>query len=480
MKKLLALLLVLAMALSMAACAPAPAAEAEQPETETTKGVEGTTEAPTQAENTNPDVEVVTYYCTIGAYLHVLIEEIDKWNATTGAEKGVYIELTSNINDGNTAIEQQFTAGNYWDLMDGGSNATWVARGWVKDLEEVAANNADVAALLDSYRQYMVPGLSLVSGITTALPLEVVPIKMAVNLDLFEKSGLELPKTWDDVVAAAKKITEDTPGTAWGYGGTNWSVFYRRLHMKAPMNSTEVGWWDPNTETYSFAQYEPVIKAVAQMYADGSILGLDDLAIDPIRAEFAAGKVGMFIAPAYDWSVYTNQFPAQCNFAFIDVPTFVEGDAPYKGVYLDRINMSICAPLYDSATDAHKKAVEEAWLFLNSDELNSIIYANGGIIPYKPEIIANTELLITENAEQWAQMSDITNYTSMFVRPDTVLPLEGDTFEIIFSAIVHGELEWTPELIADLEQRYNDAYAAAKEDPDVDCSNYAYAYDHSK
>lgn len=479
MKKLLAMLLVLAMALSMAACAAAPAGETQAP-TETTKGVDGTTEAPTQAPPASQDVEVVTYYCTIGAYLHVLIEEIDKWNANEGAEKGVYIELTSNINDGSSAIEQQFTAGNYWDLMDGGSNATWVARGWVKDLEEVGKNNADVAALLDSYREYMVPGLSYVSGITTAVPLEVVPIKMAVNLDLFEKSGLELPKTWDDVVAAAKKITEDNPGEAWGYGGTNWSVYYRRLALKATMSSVEKGYWDPNTETYSFAQFKPVITALAQMYADGSLYGLDDLAIDPIRAEFAAGRVGMFIAPAYDWSVYTNQFPAECNFAFIDVPTFEEGEAPYKGVYLDRINNSICAPLYDASTDAHKKAVEEAWLFLNSDELNSIIYANGGIIPYKTEIIENTDLLITKNAEQWAQMSDIANYTSMFVKPDPILPLEGDTFETVFSAIVHGELEWTDELIADLEQRYNDAYAQAKADPDVDCTNYAYTYSHAK
>ena len=32
------------------------------------------------------EVETVKYYCSIGAYLIKLQEEVDKWNATTGAE----------------------------------------------------------------------------------------------------------------------------------------------------------------------------------------------------------------------------------------------------------------------------------------------------------------------------------------------------------------------------------------------------------
>lgn len=77
-------------------------------------------------------------------------------------------------------------------------------------------------------------------------------------------------------------------------------------------------------------------------------------------------------------------------------------------------------------------------------------------------------------------MADISNDTSMFIRPDSILPLEGDTFETVFSSIVHGDLEWSDEVIQDLTDRYNAAYQAAKEDPDIDTSMYAYEYDHSK
>ncbi len=34
------------------------------------------------------DVEVVTYYCSIGAYLSTLQAEVANWNETTGKEKG--------------------------------------------------------------------------------------------------------------------------------------------------------------------------------------------------------------------------------------------------------------------------------------------------------------------------------------------------------------------------------------------------------
>ena len=106
MKKFIALLLALVMVLSMVACGEKAPAETNAPAQQggEQKPVE---EKPAEGEK---KVEVVTYYCTIGAYLHILEEEIAKWNAGEGKEKGVEIQLTSNINDGSSAIELQFEA----------------------------------------------------------------------------------------------------------------------------------------------------------------------------------------------------------------------------------------------------------------------------------------------------------------------------------------------------------------------------------
>ena len=492
MKKVLALLLALVMVASLAACGGAAQSSAAPAESQAASSEEAKPEetpAPTEApessveegsaveqeEKASDDIITVTYFCTIGAYLELLVNEIDKWNAGEGKEKGVYIEVTSNINDGSSAIEAQMQAGNHWDMMDGGTNQAWVLQGWVKDLNEI--DDPDLKALIESDAPYFTPQCT-VGGKLVALPLEAVPLKLAVNVDLFEKSGLEYPKTWDEFIACAKKITEDNPGTAWGLGGTTWSAFYRRLFMKSMSASLEKNYWDPTTGTYSFGQYKPIMDGLRELYAEGCILGMDDLAIDPIRAEFAAGKVGMFPAPAYDWSVYTNQFPAECNWTIIDMPTL--GDkAEYKGSYIPRVNNSIDQVNWDAADDAKKAAIVDAYVFLNSDALNSTIYANAGIIPLKPEIAASTDLVITQNQEQWAIMSDLTNYAPEVYTPDGMLPLEGDKFPDVFSQYLHGDIDDWDALVADLDERYNAAWAEAVEDPDIDTDRYLYDYSHN-
>ena len=241
------------------------------------------------------------------------------------------------------------------------------------------------------------------------------------------------------------------------------------------MSSTGKGWWDPNTDTYDFSIFEVPMKAVAEMFQSGCMLGADDLGIDEIRAQFAAGKVGMFPAPSYDYGVYTAQFPAQCNWTVIDPPTIEEGEPPYKGVYLDRVGCSICAPAYDNSSDAHKAAVVKAFCFLNSDELNSAIYSVGGMIPYKVSVIESTELS-PDMGPQFAKFADISNYTSMSLMPDSLLPLEGDTYFTVMDEFMRGEIEWD-DAVADLNERYNAAYQQLKDEGDIDLSNFHYEYD---
>lgn len=480
MKKLFALLLAAMMVMSLfAACAPA--------DTGTTTAAAGDTTAAagdTTAAAVSGDVTEVVYYCSIGAYLATLQEEINKWNQGEGKEAGVYIKLESNINTYSTDLEALMQAGTHFDLIDAGTgNAHWKTQGWVQDLSVI--ENDELKAIIDGYEEYLVNGINYQKDgngedILFALPLEVVPIKMTVNADIFAANELELPETWDDVIEAAKIITENGGGEVFGYGGTTWSAMWRRLHMKAFSSSTEKMWWDPNTATYSFSQYKEIIEGLAEMQANGWMYGLDDMAIDPIRSAFSEGKVAMFVAPSYDFGVYTSQFVIDDAFEWtvIDVPV-VDADATeYKGVYLDRVGCSIDAVAYENADETKKEAIVKAFCFLNSDELNAAIYANGGMIPYKADLIANTEVLVEQ--PQWAQFGDIADYTSCVLYPDAVIPLEGDNYATVFSAIVHGELEWTDELIADLEQRYNDAYAAAKADPDIDTSIYEYTYDRSK
>lgn len=421
------------------------------------------------------DVVQVDYYCNIGAYLITLQNKVNEWNDTVGKEKGVYINIISNINTYSTDLEANLNAGIYYDLMDS-NNQTWVERGWIKNLYEIGEEYPEFQAMIDGYKPY-INGAHEKIGCLCGLPLEVVPIKLAVNTDLFEKNGLELPKTWADIVEAAKVITENGNGEEFGWGWSTWSAVIRRLTFKACMNSTETGWWDPNTATYKFSQYKVPMDCLREMYLNGYMLGADDLAIDPIRAEFAKGRVGMFPAPSYDYAVYTEQFPAECNWTVIDMPVFEEGQQTYKGVWLDRVGAGVCKPAWDAADQAKKDAIVEALLFLNSDELNGAIYEMGGMIPYKPEVIANAK--VSENmGPQWALFADLSNYTGMFQYPDSALLLDGDNYYTVMTAYMRGELDDWDALVEDLETRYNDAYAELKEDGVTDLSLYEAPYVH--
>ena len=158
------------------------------------------------------EIQTVTYYCSIGAYLSTLQEEINKWNEGAGKEAGVYIQLESNINTYSTDLEALMNAGTHYDLIDAGTgNAHWKTQGWVMDLNDI--DNAELKALIDGYKKYLVNGVNYQKNgegkdILFALPLEVVPIKMTINQTVFDDLGLEAPKTWADVIACAKAITE--------------------------------------------------------------------------------------------------------------------------------------------------------------------------------------------------------------------------------------------------------------------------------
>lgn len=153
MKKLIALLLAAIMVLSLAACASSPAADqpandqttADTTTTEETK-TEEKTEEKTEDTAASGDVEVVTYYCSIGAYLNTLQAEVANWNETTGKEKGVEIQIISDINDYTNNARALMQGGTFYDLVDPGTGAAdWIVNGWLMDLNTI--DNAELKDL---------------------------------------------------------------------------------------------------------------------------------------------------------------------------------------------------------------------------------------------------------------------------------------------------------------------------------------------
>lgn len=461
MKKFMAMLLAMSMLLSLAACssqeAAAPAAAAA-----------GSQETEAKAEAPG-EVEVVTYYCSIGAYLGPLQEEINKWNEGAGKEKGIFIELTSDINSYDENLDALLTSGAMaYDIFDAGLDYPWRVD-YCYDLNTI--ENESLKALVASYNSYSREGFNVLHGKEFALPLEVVPVKFAVNKDLFDKNNLELPKTWDDIVNAAKVITENGGGEEFGFGWSNWSWSFYRLMMKFSAPGNGKIWWDPTTETYDFTQYKVPMEALTTMYQNDWMMGADDLGIDEIRAQFAAGKVGMFPAPSYDVGVYTTQFPAQCNWVAIDPPVINEGES-YKGIYLERVSASIST----SVTLERLDAVAEALAFLNGDEVNQKMYQSTGMIPYKESLMEGVALDV--ESPQFEFMADTTNYVPMCLYPDYEVTIEGEDANEVFNAVMHGEVDFDTAA-EDLRSRFQAGYDAGKASG-IDLERFHYNYSLAK
>ncbi len=428
----------------------------------------GTTTAPVK-------IQSVNFYNSVGGYLAVLTKLVDAYNAGAGITEGVKIEMTTNINNYTTVLEAAIKAGNSPDIFM--PNTNMITNGWVMPLDGVAGLEEEMAR----FKPYCTIGVNIFNGKTYVFPLEVVPIKMAYNKDLFKKAGIvdgkgeaKPPVTLAEQVDAAKKITAIGAGKAYGYGFTYSLVGgFRRLGMKSVIHSVGAGWFDNGKGIYDFAPYKPFYEALTQMYKDGSIfLGTESIAIDLIRSRFADGNIGMITAPSYDIEAYVDQFPAKMDWGIADTPYFTADGKKYCGVFLSKTNNCISATVKVDLLPAAVKAMK----MLSSKETLASFYSDGGVILVEKDLMAATKLNVER--KNFKVMADLTNYVSMPNFPDSLLTLEGDNYEVVLSEVMTGKLN-VDTAIADLNTRYNAAYQKGVTAGKIDKTMYEFPYDMS-
>ncbi len=146
--------------------------------------------------------------------------------------------------------------------------------------------------------------------------------RLIYNVDLLSKAGAEVPKTLDELVTAAADITKAGDGKSYGviFPGQS-SPFGRWLEGVAQMSGVTV--YDYTKGEYNFDGYKPLIEAVRKMFDDGSTFpGTASMKIDPIRAQFAEGNVGIHGNASQEAGVLTEQFPMEDEWAVADLPTY--------------------------------------------------------------------------------------------------------------------------------------------------------------
>ncbi|MFD0678238.1 MULTISPECIES: ABC transporter substrate-binding protein [unclassified Paenibacillus] len=288
-----------------------------------------------------------------------------------------------------------------------------------------------------------------IDGKTYSLPNYGTTWRLIYNKDLFAKAGISgPPKSVAELVDDAKKITEASKADG---------VYGFALNMKTPSAAFERGllpmvrldgkdYYDWKTGKYDFEVLKPYVEGIKKIVDNKSMLpGYESLDIDPLRNQFAAGKIGMYFSLSAEPGVYDSQFPTKIDWGVAQVPT-LDGGAP-KGV--NYINGG-ASWLYMSAKSKNKK---EAWEFMNylySDELLVPYYEQGKGVSVVPSVISKAKEPTLKNFKEFAPKDDI------MWPAYPVHKVEGKPWQSVISESLLG-LTPLDKGIEDLNKRYNDA-----------------------
>ncbi len=384
-------------------------------------------------------------------------KQIEEFNNGEGKALGIYIDYQTYGDNYADTIKIAAQAGEAPELFsyDSKWGMDFIDAGYLVPLEDLPGSEA----LIEKFKPYLSNQGQVFNGKTYTLPYSLTTYGFVINKDLFAQAGMteeDYPTTWEEVKECARKITDASGGKAYGLGlsSTLWTVssFYT---MGNGRNIGHYG-YDWNNRRFNYSAYNPMVKAIDEMSAEGTIFpGFENLDGDSVRAQFAAGNIGMMGAASFDCSVYTNQFPAVCDWTVIDIPKFEEDAKQYKP-FGNSVNL-LCV---GTKGLEHPEKVLKVLEFFYDDANAAEMYENGIYIPVRPEAI---EMVETEpTLKGWAEFADFDEIFAMPPVPDTLINVEGTTYrEAMVNIWTNPDLDDVEGIMADIDQRYNDALSKA-------------------
>ncbi len=205
-------------------------------------------------------------------------------------------------------------------------------------------------------------GLNVIDGSTYYVPTGMRSgVRLIYNKEIFEKDNVEIPKTLDELVAAAELITEKGNGEEYGVVVPGQSAPAVRMFIPIAETSGILP-YDYTIGQYRFDGYKPLMEAFKKMNEDGSMFpGSESMKVDPARVQFSEGNVGFYGNASQEAGVLTDQFPAKEEWGAAPMPSL---DGEVKGTLTSSPNMGWMM----SASSKKKEAAWEVINFFSSEE----------------------------------------------------------------------------------------------------------------
>ena len=377
-------------------------------------------------------------------------EKVDEYNATNTDNIEVSYEIYAD--NFQQAVDLAFQTGEAPDIMKYAQYFDkYVLDGRFVDLLPYLSD--EEKALTESV---WYNGYNLIDGKLYFIPLENSCMRLFYNKTIFERLGLKVPETLEEMKEAALTITNELSGEGiYGFAcnlkGAN-SGIMRSLEPQVELGEGVYKGYDFGKGVYDFTAYIPYLEAWKEMIANG-FPGCESLDIDPLRSQFAAGKIGMYMSyTASEPGVYENQFPFVegqewgCTYMPV-VDGEIKGAEYYTGTPAFLINAA------SKNVDASVKAYKA--IFLDKENLKEHFEQGYGISNFQE--ILDTATMNEVYASNPALLK--TEHDVIYPKtPDELYPqdfiLEGLDMYNTFSAMIFGQMD-IEKGIADLNKRYN-------------------------
>lgn len=330
-----------------------------------------------------------------------------------------------------------------------------------------AGKYADITPFMDdqfkkTFESNMMDGFNVIDGKCYFIPTAATTCRLFYNKEIFERVGLEkAPETLDELVADAKLITSELSGEGiYGFAANMkgaQSALSRSLFKQAERELGIKFGYDFKNGQYDFTGYENLVSAWKELMSPACAFpGCESLDIDPLRTQFAAGKIGMYISFTHaEPGVYVNQFPMEQEWGCAQLPVTnneVKGAEHYQ-------------PLNGYLFNAESKNLDAAWkvytsIFADVDTLTEY-YEGGYGISTVPEVITKAEpaqYYVDNPALLIGDGDGIYPYTPQEANVDAVI-VEGQNMYEAMAEMILGDMDIATGL-KDLTERYNKAYQA--------------------
>lgn len=442
-KQALALLLAMVMVLALAACGG---------NNETSKPTDASQPVETTAPQ-NADGKVVISYWTTNRhdmeYMTPLIEEFNNTNDHIYIDYQVYADNYAQM------LDLAFSTNSAPDVFQlGGTNTIDVEVHEKHTLMNLSQFMTD-----EDYARFgegaFVEGINMVDGIIYTFPYTASAVRLFYNQDILDRVGVSgPPKSLDELVETAKLVTEQLGGEGiYGFAANYKSPagsIPRTVDVINARSGGNLYGYDFVNGRYDFSTYKPVLEAFRELFTEGiAFPGCESLDIDPLRTQFADGKIAMYFSVSHaEPGVYASQFPTDQNWNAAQVPTISGNVDGKQQLWFGGSNISI------NANTEHPQEAWEVFQFLHSDEVMCDYYTSGLGTVMIPSVIekADPPAIVAEMPDLEINADDV-NYP---LRPSTVVP-EGKDYVAVMVECIFGMTD-IDKAIEDLNTRYNAAY----------------------